>query len=510
MFTIRRAPAAAISLLFSILFTFQSHAQWVQTNCPGGGTVKSLLVSGTNLFAGTGGGVFLSTNEGATWTAVNSGLTYAVKAFAVSGAYVFAGTDSGVFRSSNNVRSWDSVSTGLVFKTVHSLAASGTELLAGVGGGDYTDRIWGGIFRSTDNGTTWTDLSPTLTYTYVTAIVGSGMNLFIGTVHGVFRSTDDGSSWTVASTGLGFIGYLPVRFLAVSGANLFTGAGNPGNLFLSTDNGTSWTRADSSLASQISCLAVRSDQSDTEVIAGASGGGVFLSRDKGANWTSVNAGMPNADVVTLAVSGANLFAGTSGSGVWRRPISEILPIQLASFTATKYSTNSVRLTWATVSEVNNYGFYVQKSLDKSHWENVGEVIHGHGTTLEPQKYAVILPIANGSWWVRLVQVDLDGTRTMFDAQLVQIDSPVQFELDQNYPNPFNPSTTIRYALPQRSHVILSLYNTLGQHVATLKNGEEQAGYHEVAFDGSKLASGVYIYRLQAGTYVGMKRLLLLR
>ena len=88
--------------------------------------------------------------------------------------------------------------------------------------------------------------------------------------------------------------------------------------------------------------------------------------------------------------------------------------------------------------------------------------------------------------------------------------PVVFSLSQNYPNPFNPSTTIGYALPQRSQVTLIVFNTLGQRISTLANGNEEAGFHEVKFDGSRLPSGVYFYRLTAGTFVETKRLLIVR
>jgi hypothetical protein len=88
--------------------------------------------------------------------------------------------------------------------------------------------------------------------------------------------------------------------------------------------------------------------------------------------------------------------------------------------------------------------------------------------------------------------------------------PRAAELLQNYPNPFNPSTTIRYALPQRSRTTLTVFNTLGQQVATLVNDTQEAGNHDVRFDGSGLASGVYFYRLTAGEYVNTKKLLVIK
>jgi len=90
------------------------------------------------------------------------------------------------------------------------------------------------------------------------------------------------------------------------------------------------------------------------------------------------------------------------------------------------------------------------------------------------------------------------------------DGPQLMALHQNYPNPFNPLTTIPFDLPIRSLVTLTVFNMLGQSVSTLVNGEQAAGYHEVKFEGNKLASGVYLYRMQAGSYVETKKLLMIR
>jgi Secretion system C-terminal sorting domain/Bacterial Ig-like domain len=89
-------------------------------------------------------------------------------------------------------------------------------------------------------------------------------------------------------------------------------------------------------------------------------------------------------------------------------------------------------------------------------------------------------------------------------------TPVEFSLEQNYPNPFNPSTTIRYQLPTRGYVALRVYNLLGQEVATLVNGVEEAGYRELQWTAKGLASGVYLYKLQAGNFVQIRKLILLR
>ena len=88
--------------------------------------------------------------------------------------------------------------------------------------------------------------------------------------------------------------------------------------------------------------------------------------------------------------------------------------------------------------------------------------------------------------------------------------PKSFELKQNYPNPFNPSTTIEYELPQTSRVKLTIYNVLGQKVATLVDAEQVPGNYRVKFNGQNLAAGIYFYRLQAGNFVQNRKMILIK
>jgi hypothetical protein len=287
------------------------HAQWIQTNGPGGTySIDVFAVSGTNLFAGSGGdGVFLSTNNGTSWSAVNTGLTnIGVITLAVSGTNLFAGTSSGgVFLSTNNRTNWTTESISLTSNDVRALAVFGTNLFAGTYGS--------GVFLSTNNGTSWTKVTTGLTNFSVQALAVSGTNLFAGTfLGGVFFSTNNGASWTVVNTGLTSTDVLA---LAVSGTNLY--AGTSGGVFLSTNNGTSWTKVNTGMTTTwVNALAI----SGTNLFAGTTDG-VFLSTNNGASWTAVNTGLTNTDFGALTVSGTNLYAGIS-AGVWRRPLSEMI------------------------------------------------------------------------------------------------------------------------------------------------------------------------------------------
>jgi hypothetical protein len=328
---------SAITVIFAgVLHASLASSPWVQTNGPytSGNTIPnitSLTVSGGNIFAGTYGGVFLTTDNGANWVAVNTGLktTYAF-ALMASGKDIFAATDSGVFRSTISAASWTAINSGFKHALVSCFAERGGTIYAGADSG---------VFLSTNNGASWIAVDSGLSAP-VYALAVSGNTLFAGMKTGVFLSGNNGKSWTAVSAGLpttkscynvkpaGSICQTSqdqAHSLAVSGAAIFAGMTDVSGIigagiFMTADNGASWAAADSSLGNvRVSSFAL----SGGNIFAGTFSNGVYLSTNNGQRWVGVNSGLTNTSVHAMAICDGNVFIGTSLSGVWRRSVSEM-------------------------------------------------------------------------------------------------------------------------------------------------------------------------------------------
>jgi hypothetical protein len=187
----------------------------------------------------------------------------------------------------------------------------------------------------------------------------------------------------------------------------------------------------------------------------------------------------------------------------------IVPVELTSFAAVIVDDN-IQLNWTTATEINNQGFEIQRRTGNGEFEKVGYV-PGHGTTTDIQIYSYVeSKVASGSYTYRLKQIDFNGTFEYSDAVEVVVTVPLEFALEQNYPNPFNPSTIIKYSIPENGYVTLDVYNLLGEKVASLVNGVQEAGRYEINFDASNLASGIYIYNLKSGSFNSVKKMLLMK
>ncbi len=188
-----------------------------------------------------------------------------------------------------------------------------------------------------------------------------------------------------------------------------------------------------------------------------------------------------------------------------------LPVELVSFTAFQEA-DKVNLSWATSTETNNKGFEILRFAQDNNngWQKIG-FVQGFGTTTELQQYSFTDEnLITGVYSYRLKQVDYDGTFSYSGIIEVDFTGAVGFTLEQNYPNPFNPSTTIRYSLPSAGDIELTVFDVFGSEIETLINQRQPAGIYSIDFDAPNLSSGIYFYRLIAGSFSQTKKLILLK
>ncbi|HET7153550.1 MAG TPA: T9SS type A sorting domain-containing protein, partial [Candidatus Kapabacteria bacterium] len=273
----------------------------------------------------------------------------------------------------------------------------------------------------------------------------SGNDIYIySQSNGVLRSSDCGNVWSELDSGL----HYNVFSLAVVGNDIF--AGTYGGVYIIRNNGTVWDSVNTGLPGfPVLKLAVDGNA----LYAGTDSGGVYRTSDEGAHWTAINNGLTNSVVRAIYAHNGNLFAGTNegvffssdGGGDWQAENSGMGDTLILS--------------------LNSDGKYI------------------YAGTADAGVYR--RPLSDF------------GINAVNDSLPVL---PAQFSLLQNYPNPFDAATTISYLLPEASHVMLKVYNAIGEEVATLVNEENTAGEHSATFSAHDLQNGMYFYKLTAGKY----------
>jgi hypothetical protein len=176
------------------------------------------------------------------------------------------------------------------------------------------------------------------------------------------------------------------------------------------------------------------------------------------------------------------------------------PVTLSAFSGS-VSPEGVVLSWATASEINNYGWFVQRRNGDETWTTVSDFIEGYGNSNEQRNYTFVDgDIAAGMTYdYRLKQVDIGGSETYSDPITVTVGLAMtkSYALLPNYPNPFNPETTLSYNLPEASNVRLAVFDAAGRLVEEIATGYQNAGMHTVTWNAQTLPSGVYLCRLEA-------------
>lgn len=307
------------------------------TSClPRNQRISSIQTTGGSIFIGLqsgNGGVYISKDSGVGWKSINQGLPYAyhmssypwnyyeydVSSLAISGTIVLASSSggiSGISKLSTDQTQWISVGPG-----TDALTFNGSDVYASSGAS---------IYWSHNSGSTWTTLSSLVgTGSSISSIVTRNSSLIVGEKNlsmqhtgGIFISTDTGKSWTAHNTGLSADS--SIYSILISANNLIA-ATNQG-IYVSTNNADNWNIATGLPQNTI----VNSLVQNTSIALSGTNRGIFLSTDNGLSWDSINSGLPSEmiqrNIVSLCMGSTTIFAGTDEGVFWKRPVSEVADI----------------------------------------------------------------------------------------------------------------------------------------------------------------------------------------
>ncbi len=373
--------------------------------------------------------------------------------------YVFVGTGGdGIYKSTDNGTTWTAINNGITNNTLARsmqciFRTQNGSLLAGTGVDFY---------RSSDGGNNWSMVTgglPTNTVGSLTQNING--YIFAGTAGvGVYRSENDGLNWQPYNIG---ISNQEITSLVTNSAGYVFAATLSGSVFYSTDNGNNWLSPTTFPGSTIFTHSLAVDPDD-RIFLGTTyftyPGGVYGSTDSGSTWT--NLGLFNVNHIFSVATNqdGHIFAGSNDSGV--------------------YISTDHGLSW---NKLNPFTLFVTS------------------LAVAPTNYLFV-----GSSGGDVVRTDLSITSTDEELQ----STPTNVYLGQNYPNPYNPITSIHYYLSKRAVVKLEVYNLFGQKIATLVEEEKGPGEYAIEFNGSFFSSGVYFYRMQAGSFVETKKMLMIK
>ena len=463
-------------------------------------TFAPLVLDGQRLFVASflvgGDGILLSTDAGDNWSALSkNGLgNINLTAFLVNNSTILAGSNGGLFLSTNNGNNWSTVEKGLPFSKVSSVVTNGSTIFAGVKGGSYSG---GGISFSIDNGDTWISFNSGLDDLEIISMSAGGPYIFTNTSAGAYYSTNSGTSWISSSS---FI-----KSIISKGSNLFGVVG--GDVYISINNGSNWTNVSTGWPKYYNSKtgyyhygATSLQAIDSILFAGTSGGGVYISTDNGSHWDTTNARPACSSVYALAAMNSKIYAGTI-KGVFG---STNNGANWNSIGLTTVAINVIVIEGQNIFTATSGGIFLS-SNDGNTWTEIDQgLVDKNVSTLAIEgAYLYSGTMGSGVWRRPLSEVTTD-----IKNETQQL--PSSFKLGQNYPNPFNPSTIIPFNLPVRSFVSLKVFDLLGRDMATLVSDNLPAGNHSRQWNAANVSSGIYFYRLQAGSFIETKKLVLLR
>lgn len=373
----------------------------------------------------------------------------------------------------------------------------------------------GGVYKSIDHGETWMLLNLDLAREKgIESMVMEGASIYAGTSgSGIYKSEDGGVNWTAANKGI----FLPQNITSLACTDSMIIAGTYGEGIYRCKRGDDqWLSIDAE-GLILSLTAVRST-----VFAATNGPGVYRSTDNGYNWTYLDVGFGQLYVTCVGFDGRLLYAVTAapviigkGTGSTQGPGVFVSTDSGSTWSPASYGLNDRRVFCLALSAddaaspfvlAGMIGGGVYLSTDTgSSWRFVGDGLPSESVSaLTIVNSYVIVGTFDGSVWCRPLSEIITAVNPS------PATPPKAFELHQNYPNPFNATTTVQFTAPRPAFSVLSVWNNIGQKVATLVSQRLPAGSYAFRWDASCFASGVYYFRLQAEDFLETKKSVFLK
>ncbi len=406
-------------------------------------------------------------------------------------SYIFAGTErDGIFLSTDNGENWKSINNGLQSKLIHTILITGNNLPAG------QERIFvgteTGVSVSTDNGENWRPINSGLSglgvWSLAVSTNSSGdTTIYAGTWSGLYSSTDYGENWEITSLSSTT---MPVNSIIIYKSFIYAATFSEG-VFQSYDYGLTWKNIDvKTLDSYNSDLIPKSAPAySTNLFVGPAKSYILVGSVGGLFYTFLG------DTI--------FYDDTSFAKVYKliAPVLCFAGRDDTLFTAV--SGSFFKLYWTYIPFRDYYGNIIDSiPAYDARLLKVPSLEDQTVYSLALNSEYIFAGTGDGIWRLRYPETITRVENSQY--------TPAGFELEQNYPNPFNPTTVVNYQLPVSGNVTLIVYDVLGRSVATLANERQTAGSHSVKFDAVGLPSGVYFYRLQAGSFALTKKMILLQ
>ncbi len=475
----------------------------------------------------------VSTDNGATWTYYGN-LDGGVASIAVdSEGRIYAATSEGIYVNDNISTMWKYLSPEP--ETFDDILITKNNVILVTAGNCATGRCWTysfrstTIYRTTDRGEFWTP-SSVLNQDVFSLLVQPSGQIFVGTLGGrIFITESGGAGWTQVSPGV--VGNY-VYSLTQHDQNTY--AGTDEGLFVSSDNGKTWNNlTNGKFSGTVYAVVINSNGS---LIVGTNFG-IYISHDKGNSWNFSS--LSDVSVLFMTIDkNDRIYAVTNNGEVWKSvdgaiwyqcnlnrddiqtiAVNNDEEIYVGVYGGVIHSSDG-GINWMEHQFTNTYVYSLAFNSSQDIFAGTYNGIYvsrnkGQNWTFAGLNGSSVLTLVLDDEQILYAGVYQKGVfrsdRSVTGVKKISTELPTSYYLYQNYPNPFNPTTKIKFSIPEKSQVSLSIYNFLGQEIAAILNETIMSGgTYEIEFNGNNLSNGVYFYRFSAGKFSQTRKMVFVK